>query len=99
MTDIQIKTHIGFRRELGNCKIYYHGTTHRTKRKYKHKDKTRPGRIVQRLANFKDKRIIPKNVSKLNDTHRENMCFAHISSTMAAWLLLTFFIRSFSYFT
>ena len=38
---------------------------HRTKRNYKDKDKKRPRIIVLRLANFKDKSIILKNVNKL----------------------------------
>ena len=38
---------------------------HRTKRNYKDKDKKRPRTIVLRLANFKDKSIILKNVNKL----------------------------------
>ena len=37
----------------------------RTKRNYKDKDKKRPRTIVLRLANFKDKSIILKNVNKL----------------------------------
>ena len=38
---------------------------HRTKRNYKDKDKKRARTIVLRLANFKDKGIILKNVNKL----------------------------------
>ena len=38
---------------------------HRTKRNYKDKDKKRPRTIVLRLANFKDKSIILKNLNKL----------------------------------
>ena len=38
---------------------------HRTKRYYKDKDKKSPRTIVLRLANFKDKSIILKNVNKL----------------------------------
>ena len=30
--------------------------------------------------------------SPINDTHRENLSFTHISTIMAAWLLLTFYI-------
>ena len=44
---------------------------HRTKRNYKDKDKKRLRTIVLRLANFKDKSIILKNVNKLkgNDAY------------------------------
>ena len=38
---------------------------HRTKRNYKDKDKKCPRTIILRLANFKDKSIITKNVNKL----------------------------------
>ena len=38
---------------------------HRTKRNCKDKDKKRPRTIILRLANFKDKSIILKNVNKL----------------------------------
>ena len=38
---------------------------HRTKRNYKDKEKKRPRTIMLRLANFKDKGIILKNVKKL----------------------------------
>ena len=40
-------------------------------------------------------RIINKTAcyqAYLNDTRRENLCFAQISIRMAAWLLLTFFV-------
>ena len=44
---------------------------HRTKRNCKDKDKKRPRTIILRLANFKDKSIILKNVNKLkgNDVY------------------------------
>ena len=46
---------------------------HRTKRNYKDKDKKRPRTIVLRLANFKDKSIILKNVNKLKG------CYVYIN--------------------
>ena len=42
---------------------------HRTKRNYKDKDKKHPRTIVLRLANFKDKSIILKNVNKLKGSY------------------------------
>ena len=32
------------------------------------------------------------NLGRLNDTHREKLCFIQISTRMAGWLLLTFLI-------
>ena len=34
-----------------------------------------------------------------NDTHREKLCFTQFSTTMAAWLLLTFSISSHNQFS
>ena len=31
-------------------------------------------------------------VRVISDTHREKLCFTHLSTRMAAWLLLTFFM-------
>ena len=54
-----------FKKKLGiENKIIIEGA-HRTKRNYRNEDKKRPRTIVLRLANFKDKNIILKNVNKL----------------------------------
>ena len=65
---------------------------HKTKRNYKDKDWKRPITIVLRLANFKDKTIILKNVSKLkgsdvyinenfsNFSHRVNLLYFNYCS-------------------
>ena len=54
-----------FKEKLGIEKEIIIERAHRTKRNYKDKDKKRPRTIVLRLANFKDKNIILKNVNKL----------------------------------
>ena len=54
-----------FKEKLGIDKNIMIKRAHRTKRNYKDKDKKRPRTIVLRLANFKDKSIILKNVNKL----------------------------------
>ena len=54
-----------FKEKLGFDKDIMIERAHRTKRNYKDKDKKRPRTIVLRLANFKDKSIILKNVNKL----------------------------------
>ena len=54
-----------FKKKLGiENKIIIEGA-HRTKRNYRNEDKKRPRTIVLRLANFKDKNIILKNVNIL----------------------------------
>ena len=54
-----------FKKKLGiENKIIIKGA-HRTKRNYRNEDKKRPRTIVLRLANFKDKNIILKNVNIL----------------------------------
>ena len=54
-----------FKEKLGIEKEIIIKRAYRTKRNYKDKDKNRPRKIVLRLANFKDKNIILKNVNKL----------------------------------
>ena len=54
-----------FKEKLGIDKYIMTERAHRTKRNYKDKDKKRPRTIVLRLANFKEKSIILKNVNKL----------------------------------
>ena len=54
-----------FKEKLGIEKEIIIERAHRTKRNYKDKDKKSPRTIVLRLANFKDKNIILKNVNKL----------------------------------
>ena len=60
-----------FKEKLGIDKNIMIKRAHRTKRNYKDKDKKRPKTIVLRLANFKDKSIIMKNINKLkgSDVH------------------------------
>ena len=54
-----------FKKKLGiENKIIIEGA-HKTKRNYRNEDKKRPRTIVLRLANFKDKNIILKNVNIL----------------------------------
>ena len=54
-----------FKEKLGIDKDVMIERAHRTKRNYRDKDKKSPRTIVLRLANFKDKSIILKNVNKL----------------------------------
>ena len=54
-----------FKENLGIDKDIIIEQAHRTKRNYKDKDKKRPRTVLLRLANFKDKSIILKNVNQL----------------------------------
>ena len=60
-----------FKEKLGIDKDVMIERAHRMKRNYKDKDKKRPRTIILRLANFKDKSVILKNVNKLkgNDVY------------------------------
>ena len=65
MGDIRGKSDQGFQREVGNRKRDNNRTSTLNEKELKDKDKERPRTIVLRLANFKDKNIILKNVNKL----------------------------------
>ena len=65
MADNPGKSDQGFKEKLGIEKAIIIEPAHRTKRNYKDKDKKHPRKIMLRLANFKDKSIILKNVIKL----------------------------------
>ena len=68
MGDIRGKSDQGFQREVGNGKRDNNRTSTQNEKNYKDKDKKRPRTIVLRLAKFKDKNIILKNVNKLKES-------------------------------
>ena len=61
----EAKTTKVFKEKLGIENEIIIERAHRTKRNYKDEDKKRSRTIVLKLANFKDKSIILKNVNKL----------------------------------